>query len=143
VARIRIETFSVARLHQHKRQLVFHAYRHNVSGATERLEHMATRSRDGASTILEAQKSQIKPPPLFKVMLLNDDYTPMEFVVVVLQTFFALTREQSTQIMLAVHREGMGVCGVYPRDIAATKVEQVLAYARKHQHPLQCVMEET
>jgi ATP-dependent Clp protease adaptor protein ClpS len=104
---------------------------------------MATRSRDGASTILEAQKSQIKPPPLFKVMLLNDDYTPMEFVVVVLQTFFALTREQSTQIMLAVHREGMGVCGVYPRDIAATKVEQVLAYARKHQHPLQCVMEET
>ena len=102
---------------------------------------MATRSRDG--TILEPEKSKLKPPPLFKVILLNDDYTPMEFVVVVLQTFFAMTREKATQIMLAVHREGMGVCGVYPRDIATTKVEQVQAYARKHQHPLQCVMEET
>ena len=75
-------------------------------------------------------------------MLLNDDYTPMEFVVIVLQGFFAKSREQATQIMLKVHREGMGVCGVYPRDIATTKVEQVAAYARKHQHPLQCVMEE-
>jgi len=75
-------------------------------------------------------------------MLLNDDYTPMEFVVIVLQGFFAKSREQATQIMLKVHREGMGVCGVYPRDIATTKVEQVEAYARKHQHPLQCVMEE-
>jgi ATP-dependent Clp protease adaptor protein ClpS len=77
------------------------------------------------------------------VVLLNDDYTPMEFVVVVLQTFFAMTREKATQVMLKVHREGMGVCGVYPRDIATTKVEQVVAYARRHQHPLQCVMEET
>jgi ATP-dependent Clp protease adaptor protein ClpS len=102
---------------------------------------MATRTRDG--TVLEAKKAQLKPPPLFKVLLLNDDYTPMEFVVVVLQTFFAMSREQATQIMLKVHREGMGVCGVYPRDIATTKVEQVVAYARKHQHPLQCVMEET
>ncbi|HSD41801.1 MAG TPA: ATP-dependent Clp protease adapter ClpS [Burkholderiales bacterium] len=102
---------------------------------------MATRSRDG--TVLETKKSKVKPPPLFKVVLLNDDYTPMEFVVVVLQTFFAMTREKATQVMLKVHREGMGVCGVYPRDIATTKVEQVVAYARKHQHPLQCVMEET
>ncbi|MBI2319402.1 MAG: ATP-dependent Clp protease adapter ClpS [Betaproteobacteria bacterium] len=84
-----------------------------------------------------------EPPPLFKVLILNDDYTPMEFVVVVLQNFFALSRERATQIMLKVHREGMGVCGVYPRDIATTKVEQVVAYARRHQHPLQCVMEET
>jgi len=102
---------------------------------------MATRSREG--TLLEAKKSKAKPPPLFKVMLLNDDYTPMEFVVIVLQRFFALSREKATQIMLKVHREGMGICGVYPRDIATTKVEQVVSYARKHQHPLQCVMEET
>ncbi len=102
---------------------------------------MATRLRDG--TVLETKKAKVKPPPLFKVILLNDDYTPMEFVVVVIQTFFGMTREQATQVMLKVHREGMGVCGVYPKDIATTKVEQVAAYARKHQHPLQCVMEET
>jgi ATP-dependent Clp protease adaptor protein ClpS len=102
---------------------------------------MANRLRDG--TVLEAKKAKLKQPPLFKVILLNDDYTPMEFVVVVLQTFFAMTREKATQVMLKVHREGMGVCGVYPRDIATTKVEQVGNYARKHQHPLQCVMEET
>jgi ATP-dependent Clp protease adaptor protein ClpS len=94
-------------------------------------------------TVLEPKKAKLKPPPLFKVILLNDDYTPMEFVVIVLQSFFSMTREQATQVMLKVHREGMGVCGVYARDIATTKVEQVIAYARKHQHPLQCVMEET
>ncbi|MSQ55080.1 MAG: ATP-dependent Clp protease adapter ClpS [Betaproteobacteria bacterium] len=93
--------------------------------------------------VLEAQKAKLKPPSMFKVMLLNDDYTPMEFVVLVLQKFFALSRERATQVMLKVHREGMGVCGVYPRDIASTKVQQVASYARKHQHPLQCVMEET
>ncbi|MDH4188661.1 MAG: ATP-dependent Clp protease adapter ClpS [Betaproteobacteria bacterium] len=95
------------------------------------------------NTVLEAQKSRLKPPPMFKVMLLNDDFTPMEFVVVVLQKFFAMTREKATQVMLAVHRDGVGVCGVFPRDIATTKVQKVAAYARRHQHPLQCVMEET
>jgi ATP-dependent Clp protease adaptor protein ClpS len=94
-------------------------------------------------TLLEAQRSKLRPPPMFKVMLLNDDYTPMEFVVVVLQKFFGMTRERATQVMLKVHREGIGVCGVYPHDIASTKVQQVAAYARRHQHPLQCVMEET
>ena len=94
-------------------------------------------------TALEARKSKVKPPPMYKVMLLNDDYTPMEFVVLVLQKFFSMTREKATQVMLKVHREGIGVCGVFPRDIASTKVEQVAAFARKHQHPLQCVMEET
>jgi len=94
-------------------------------------------------TVLEAQKSKLKPPPMFKVMLLNDDFTPMEFVVLVLQKFFSMTRERATQVMLKVHREGVGVCGVFPRDVAATKVQQVAAYSRKHQHPLQCVMEET
>jgi ATP-dependent Clp protease adaptor protein ClpS len=94
-------------------------------------------------TLLEAQRSKLQPPPMYKVMLLNDDYTPMEFVVVVLQKFFGMTRERATQVMLKVHREGIGVCGVYPHDIASTKVQQVAAYARRHQHPLQCVMEET
>ena len=97
--------------------------------------------RDDA--VLEAKKAKLKPPPMFKVMLLNDDYTPMEFVVVVLQKFFAMTRERATQVMLKVHREGIGVCGVYPRDVASTTVQLVASYSRKHQHPLQCVMEET
>src|SRR3977135_147005 len=94
-------------------------------------------------TILAAQRSKLKPPPMYKVMLLNDDYTPMEFVVLVLQKFFGMTRERATQVMLKVHREGIGVCGVYPRDVATTKVQQVAAYSRQPQHPLQCVMEET
>lgn len=101
---------------------------------------MATRHDE--DVVLEKQDSKLKPPPLFKVLLLNDDYTPMEFVVVVLEKFFAKSREQATQIMLKVHKEGMGVCGVYPRDIATIKVEQVTSFARQHQHPLQCVMEE-
>ncbi len=94
-------------------------------------------------SVLEAKKAKAKLPPMYKVLLLNDDYTPMEFVVLVLQKFFGMTRERATQVMLKVHREGMGICGVYPRDVATTKVQQVAGYARKHQHPLQCVMEET
>ena len=94
-------------------------------------------------SLLEAKKAKVKLPPMYKVLLLNDDYTPMEFVVLVLQKFFGMSRERATQVMLKVHREGMGVCGVYPRDMATTKVQQVTAYAHKHQHPLQCVMEET
>src|SRR5262249_21941764 len=99
---------------------------------------MAIRQREDA--VLESKKGKVKQPPMFKVLLLNDDYTPMDFVVIVLQKFFALTREKATQIMLKVHREGIGVCGVYPKDVAATKVEQVKSYAKQHQHPLQCVM---
>ena len=94
-------------------------------------------------SVLEAKKAKVKLPPMYKVLLPNDDYTPMEFVVLVLQKFFGMTRERATQVMLKVHREGMGVCGVYPRDVASTKVQLVAAYSRKHQHPLQCVMEET
>lgn len=82
-----------------------------------------------------------KPPEMFKVLLLNDDYTPMEFVVETIQRFFNKTREQATQIMLKVHTEGMGVCGVYPQDIAETKMNQVLIHAKQAQHPLQCVIE--
>ena len=97
--------------------------------------------REGDAALLP-EKSRVKPPPLFKVLLLNDDFTPMDFVIVVLEKFFGLTREQATVVMLKVHRHGKGVCGVYPRDVAATKVEQVIAFARQHQHPLACVMEE-
>lgn len=79
---------------------------------------------------------------MFQVLLLNDDYTPMEFVVTVLQKFFGKSREAATQIMLKVHREGRGVCGVYPQDVAETKVDLVSSFAQQHQHPLQCVMEE-
>jgi ATP-dependent Clp protease adaptor protein ClpS len=92
--------------------------------------------------VVTKTKDQTQKPAMYKVLLLNDDYTPMEFVVGVLQKFFGKGREQATQIMLKVHHEGRGVCGVYPRDIAATKVEQVCSYSRQHQHPLQCVMEE-
>src|SRR5215470_8956612 len=101
------------------------------------------RNQEQRGTVLEAEKAKIKPPPLYKVMLLNDDYTPMDFVVVVLQTVFAMSREKATQVMLQVHREGMGVCGTYTREVASAKVDQVLNIARRHQHPLQCTMEET
>jgi len=94
------------------------------------------------STTLEAQHTRTKPPPMFKVLLLNDDFTPMDFVVTVLERFFGKNREQATDIMLKVHNEGAGVCGVYTLDVAQTKVDQVTAFARDNQHPLQCVMEE-
>ena len=96
----------------------------------------------GSTALLERQDSKTKQPPMYQVLLLNDDFTPMEFVVVVLQKFFLMDLEKATQVMLRVHREGRGVCGVYTRDIAATKVELVSSFARMHQHPLQCVMEE-
>jgi ATP-dependent Clp protease adaptor protein ClpS len=93
------------------------------------------------STISEPRTAKPKPPSMYKVILLNDDYTPMEFVVDVLQRFFNKSREQATQIMLKVHTEGAGVCGIYPHGIAETKTNQVMTYAQEHQHPLQCVME--
>lgn len=86
---------------------------------------------------------KLKRPPQYKVVLLNDDYTPMDFVVEVLETFFRMTREQATRVMLHVHTRGKGVCGTYPRDIAETKVAQVNEYSRHHHHPLLCTMEET
>lgn len=87
--------------------------------------------------VLEAPaKPKIKKPPLYRVVLLNDDYTPMEFVVEVLQTFFGLGREKATQVMLAVHTQGKATCGIFPRDIAETKSAQVNQYAQENQHPL-------
>ena len=102
---------------------------------------MATRIDLPPDLVVEKQTTRTAPPPMYYVLLLNDDYTPMEFVVHVLQKFFAKTEEQATLIMLQVHHEGKGVCGIYPEDIAATRISQVSQYARARQHPLQCVIE--
>jgi ATP-dependent Clp protease adaptor protein ClpS len=91
---------------------------------------------------IEEARPKLKRPPLFRVVLLNDDYTPMEFVVEVLEKVFGMDRTKATRIMLEVHTRGRGVCGVYTYEIAETKVAQVNAYARQHQHPLLCTMEE-
>ena len=91
---------------------------------------------------IEALRSKLQPPKMYRVLLLNDDFTPMDFVITVLQRFFSLDNEQATRIMLKVHNEGRAACGVFSRDVAATKVEQVSAFARQHQHPLACLMEE-
>ena len=97
---------------------------------------------DGAgSVVLERRTQKVKPPQMYQVVMLNDDYTPMEFVVVVIQEFFGKDLESATQIMLKIHLEGRGVCGVYSKDVAATKVDQVLEAAHKAGHPLQCVSE--
>jgi ATP-dependent Clp protease adaptor protein ClpS len=93
------------------------------------------------SVVLEKQEKKTLPPPNYQVVMLNDDFTPMEFVVAVLERFFNKDHETAVQIMLKVHLEGRGVCGVYSRDVASTKVEQVQAAARKAGHPLQCLME--
>ena len=103
----------------------------------------ATPAREGGqgAVVAERKVAKTKPPSLYQVVLLNDDYTPMEFVVMVLQHYFQRDLETATHIMLKIHHEGRGVCGVYPKDIAATKVELVLAAARRDGHPLQCIME--
>jgi ATP-dependent Clp protease adaptor protein ClpS len=101
-----------------------------------------TRLHRHETSVLESQRSKLAPPPLYTVLLLNDDFTPMDFVVHVLQRFFSMNRERATQTMFKVHMEGRGICGTYPRDIAATKVEQVSGFAREHRHPLVCIMEE-
>ncbi len=93
------------------------------------------------NSVLQARRNKIAPPPLYTVFLLNDDFTPMDFVVHVLQKFFSMDQERATQIMLQVHMEGRGACGVYPHDVAATRVEQVVNYARENHHPLACIME--
>jgi len=91
---------------------------------------------------VQEARPKLKRPPMFKVLLLNDDFTPMEFVVLVLKSFFGMSEEKATQIMLHVHTRGIGVCGVFSRDVAETKVQQVSDFSRKHQHPLLCTMEE-
>ncbi len=96
---------------------------------------------EGEGLALEEAKPKLKKPPLYKVVLLNDDYTPMDFVVSVLELFFSKPRDQATRIMLQVHTQGKGVCGVFSREIAETKVHQVNTFARENQHPLMCTLE--
>ncbi len=93
------------------------------------------------TNVITRTETKTKKPSLYKVLLLNDDYTPMEFVVHVLERFFNKGREEATRIMLHVHQKGVGVCGVYTFEVAETKVTQVMDFARNHQHPLQCTME--
>ena len=96
---------------------------------------------DDALAVQES-RPKLKKPPLYKVILLNDDFTPMDFVIEILIDFFAMTEEEATQVMLRVHTQGKGVCGVFSKDVAETKVEVVNNYSREHQHPLMCAMEE-
>ena len=93
------------------------------------------------STVATLEKPKVKKPPLYRVILLNDDYTPMEFVIDVLEIFFLMNREKATQVMLMVHTKGKGVCGIYTRDVAETKSTQVNEYARSYEHPLLCQVE--
>jgi ATP-dependent Clp protease adaptor protein ClpS len=101
------------------------------------------REGDGQDQVGIATKTRAKPkkPSQFKVLMLNDDYTPMEFVVIVLKRFFNMDLEQATRVMLHVHQKGVGVCGIFPYEIAETKVNQVMDFARQNQHPLQCTLE--
>jgi ATP-dependent Clp protease adaptor protein ClpS len=118
-----------------------------VSGAVEYIrQDNGWRMSDGeqdsnGGLALKESKPEVKKPPLFKVVLINDDYTPMEFVVEVLEMFFRMNREQATHVMLTVHTQGKGVCGIFTRDIAETKAAQVNQYAREHEHPLLCEIE--
>lgn len=99
--------------------------------------------RDGYDLVVEEAQPKLKRPPLYRVILLNDDYTPMEFVVEVLQSIFGMERPKATRVMLEVHTKGKGICGVYDYQIAETKVAQVMGIAEQQQHPLLCAMEES
>ena len=96
---------------------------------------------DNDQDVLVDTRAKTERPPLYKVMLLNDDYTPMEFVVIVLERFFGMNQTQAFEIMLTVHKKGLAVVGVFSHEVAETKVAQVMDFARQHQHPLQCTME--
>ena len=103
----------------------------------------AQNPREGGPQVGVATKTRTRPkkPSMFKVLLLNDDYTPMEFVVMVLKRFFSMDLEAATRVMLHVHQKGVGVCGIFPYEIAETKVNQVMDFAKQNQHPLQCTLE--
>ena len=116
------------------------------SPTSESLAASGNRANDGeggrsGTAVITKTKPKTKRPNLYRVLLLNDDYTPMEFVILVLERFFNKSREDATRIMLHVHQNGVGECGVFTYEVAETKVTQVMDFARKHQHPLQCVME--
>jgi ATP-dependent Clp protease adaptor protein ClpS len=120
------------------------------AGASEQAASVAMASREprrggevpgNGAAVITRTRTQTKRPSMYRVLLLNDDYTPMEFVIAILQAFFNKNPEEATQIMLHVHNNGVGECGVYTYEIAETKVAQVMDHARKNQHPLQCIME--
>jgi ATP-dependent Clp protease adaptor protein ClpS len=98
-------------------------------------------SDDDRTALATKTRTKPKKPSLFKVLMLNDDYTPMEFVVLVLKRFFGMNLEQATRVMLHVHQKGVGICGIFPYEIAETKVNQVMDFAKQNQHPLQCTLE--
>ncbi len=100
-----------------------------------------TYEHDDDGVALQEAEPKLKRPPMYKVILINDDYTPMEFVVHILEIFFIMDRETATRVMLEVHTRGMGVCGIFSHETAETKVSQVNHYSRKHEHPLMCTME--
>lgn len=104
---------------------------------------MSVKPAGDDSTEVKERPADVKPPSMWQVVMYNDDYTPMEFVIYVLENFFGQSPERATQIMLKVHTEGRGICGLFPRDVAQSKVDQVMDFAKKHQHPLMCGMEET
>ena len=107
-----------------------------------RIRNSDNPSRDGnTGLVVEKARPKLKRPPMYKVILVNDDYTPMEFVVHVLEYFFGMDRQTATHVMLSVHTKGKGICGLFTRDIAETKVAQVNDYSRQHEHPLLCTME--
>lgn len=91
--------------------------------------------------LLTRPETKTKKPSMYKVLMLNDDYTPMEFVIHILQNFFRMTNDQATEVMLHVHQRGVGICGIFPFDVAETKVNQVINFARQNDHPLQCTLE--
>jgi ATP-dependent Clp protease adaptor protein ClpS len=106
------------------------------------MSDIGKRGEEGPGTgVVVKTKPKTKKPSMYKVLMLNDDYTPMEFVVHILERFFNKNRQEATRIMLHVHRRGVGVCGVYTYEVAETKVTQVMDFARQHQHPLQCTLE--
>ena len=114
---------------------------HGMTRAAPGAPRLSDDDKEGDSSVIVETKPKTARPPLYKVLLLNDDYTPMEFVVHVLERFFGMTHAQAFEIMLTVHKKGVAVVGVFSHEIAETKVAQVMDFARRHQHPLQCTME--
>ena len=113
----------------------------SMPGKTPKTNIILPQKDDGNTVVLERRTQRTQPPQMYQVVMLNDDFTPMEFVVMVLQEFFNKDRESATQIMLKIHLDGKGICGVYSKDVAATKVDQVRDAAHKSGHPLQCLFE--
>ncbi len=113
----------------------------HITAAKEPRKDSGDDGRGSGTAVITRTRTQTRRPGMYRVLLLNDDYTPMEFVVAVLRKYFSKGPEEATRIMLHVHQHGVGECGVFTYEVAETKVTQVMDYARKHQHPLQCIME--